>query len=145
MYIRWKNYLHKDRSRSLRAEIIESYRDCVTGEPRNRTIRYLGSFRERDFSNRKWLYLYWRLIDEKLSLLRLAPEDEQSVKAKLAERIPLPPTSLELRRNHRKSAPQLTSSANYLDKNAPNDKTDTDSPSVAELSRFLTELLERVG
>jgi hypothetical protein len=145
MYIRWKYYSHSDRSRSLRPEIVESYRDVLTREPRNRTLRYLGSFRERDISNPKVLYLYWRLIDEKLSLLRLSPKDEQSVRDRLAERIPRVVGGPPLREELWKESTRKLVNYDRPQINLTSKEGDAESPSVAELERCLTELMRRVG
>jgi len=136
MYVRWKYYLHSDKSRSLRPEIVESYRDVLTGMPRNRTIRYLGSFRERDFSNPKALHLYWRLIDEKLSLLRLSPEDEQKLRSKLVQRIPMPYVSL--------TRPPAYNTSMQPVSDAKEAETCEGLPNASKLKRFIIDLLKRV-
>jgi hypothetical protein len=90
MYLRFKKYLQSDRNYSLKVEIIESYRNVVTGEPRNRFVAYLGTINEQGCSNKVLQEKFWRGVDKRLSDLRLAASDEQLIREKLLARIPRP-------------------------------------------------------
>jgi len=90
MYLRFKKYVQSDRNYSLKVEIIESYRDEVTGEPRNRFVAYLGTIPEQDCSNKVLQEKFWRGADKKLRDICLSASDERLIREKLLARIPRP-------------------------------------------------------
>lgn len=74
---------------TLRAELVESYRDERRGgNPRNRFIAYLGSIRERDCSNPVAQAKFWRKVEAQLARLRLSADDEKAIREKVQARIP---------------------------------------------------------
>jgi hypothetical protein len=142
MYIRWKYYLRKDRSRTIRAEVVRSFRDCVKDEPRNRTVCYLGSIRECDLSDAAALLSFWQTVDRKLSMLLIPVSQEMRLKSKLAKRIPRPAGSPAMYTSlWKENMHQLASSVRHQE----TEDVDAESPSLTELGQWLTELLRRVG
>ncbi len=101
MYIRWKEkprepqwgYDANHHWRSgvahktmlLSAYLVESKR--VDGKPRQKTI-YLASIRERFLPYANHRLYFWKRVQAKLNTLNLSPEQLQTVKEKLAERVP---------------------------------------------------------
>lgn len=69
MHLQWKEYELKNRQRSLRAEIVKSYRDKVTGQPRNKAVGYLGSIRESHIKIALARRFFWWQVEAKLSRL----------------------------------------------------------------------------
>ncbi|HZH92194.1 MAG TPA: hypothetical protein VEX70_16475 [Pyrinomonadaceae bacterium] len=108
MYLRFKKYLQSDRNYSLKVEIIESYRDEVTGEPRNRFVAYFGTIKEQDCSNKVLQEKFWRGADKKLSDLHLSASDEQLIREKLLARIPRPRSWEEILSSYTKFAHKRT-------------------------------------
>jgi hypothetical protein len=98
MFVKWRKETLQDRARSvtLRAEIVKSFRDPVTTKPRSQFIAYLGSIKESYCSVPVAQERFWREVEAKLSLLHLAPEDEQNIREKLLARVPRPKSWAEI-------------------------------------------------
>lgn len=90
MYLRWKKYTADKRGSVLRAELIESYRDEVTGKPRSRYLGYLGSLQESHVSSWLTRLCFWECAEIRLARLSLSPEDKERVREMLLERVPRP-------------------------------------------------------
>lgn len=97
MYIRWRKYeLSKRRGTSLRAEIVQSFRHPVTGEPRNKFIGYLASIKANQCSEPVAQERFWQKVDTRLSEMNLTPSAEHRIKTKLLERVARPRTWAEI-------------------------------------------------
>jgi hypothetical protein len=96
MYLRFKKRLQKGSGYTLNVEIIESYRDAVTGEPRNRFVAYLGAISEQDCANKMLQEKFWRSVEVRLAALQLSAPDEQHIRDKLLERVPRPKSWQEI-------------------------------------------------
>jgi hypothetical protein len=92
MHILWRTYELADGQRSLRAELVKSYRDKVSGSPRNKIVCYLGSIRERLINNKVVSAFFWWKVEMKLSRLLLSTGEKESIRAAIGRRIP--PTGL---------------------------------------------------
>jgi hypothetical protein len=92
MYIRVKEdkLRDKERSTSLRFEVIQSYRDQVSQRPKSRLIVYLGSIRQTDLNKAPKQELFWRKVDLRLGRLSLSLLDEQNIRNNLRKRVPRP-------------------------------------------------------
>jgi hypothetical protein len=90
MYLRWKKYTTDKRGPVLRAELLESYRDEVTGKPRSRYLGYLGSIQESYVSNWLTQLCFWECAEIRLARLSLSPENKERVREMLLERVPQP-------------------------------------------------------
>lgn len=89
MFVRFGRYQLRKGGSTLRAELVESFRDPRRGgNPRNRFIAYLGSIRERDCSNPVAQAMFWRKVEAQLARLRLSTDDETMVREKVQARIP---------------------------------------------------------
>jgi hypothetical protein len=89
MFVRFCRYPLKKGGSTLRAELVESFRDPRRdGTPRNRFIAYLGSIRERDCSNPVAQAKFWRSVEARLARLHLSTDDETTVREKVQARIP---------------------------------------------------------
>lgn len=89
MFVRFSKYHVKKGGSTLRAELVESFRDPRRGgTPRNRFIAYLGSIRERACSNPVACVKFWKNFETRLARLRLSTDDETTVREKVQARIP---------------------------------------------------------
>ena len=89
MFVRFRKCELRKGGKTLRAELVESYRDERTGgNPRNRFIAYLGSIKEQDCSNPVVQMKFWRGVETRLARLRLSTDDENIVREKVQARIP---------------------------------------------------------
>ncbi len=88
MHLQWKEYELKNRHRSLRAEIVKSYRDKVSGQPRNKAIGYLGSIRESNIKHPLARRYFWWQVETKLSRLLISAADKEKIVGAISERIP---------------------------------------------------------
>jgi hypothetical protein len=98
MYIKWKKERLRDKARStvMRAQIVRSYRDPVTGRVHSQFIAYLASINENHCDVPVVQERFWREVDAKLARLALAPEDEQQLREKLLKRVPRPRSWAEI-------------------------------------------------
>ncbi len=89
MYVRWQRRRRVRRGKSsplLTAVLVESRR--VDGDPRQRTIAYLGGIREAYVDVREWEHrAFWRGVDERLDALGLDPEVRARVEASVEARV----------------------------------------------------------
>ena len=89
MYVRWQSRGRVRRGKSsplLTAVLVESRR--VDGDPRQRTIAYLGGIREAYVDVREWEHrAFWRGVDERLDALGLDPEVRARVEASVEARV----------------------------------------------------------
>lgn len=143
MKIRWKYYLRKDRSRSLRAELVRTYWDKVMQKARSQTVAYLTTIQEKHLNNPIKRELFWQAMDRKFALLLIPVREELRLRFKLAEKVPRPGKFIPVRttRRHREGPP-LESSCTSASRSRG--ETAADSPSVAELGKELSELLRRI-
>lgn len=137
--------MRKDGSRTIRAEVVRSFRDCVKDEPRNRTVCYLDSIRERDLSDAAALLSFWQTVDRKLSMLLIPVSQELLLKSKLAKRIPIPVGITSLLRIPRNELSKQFGTYNKPESDSTGEVIDAETSSVNELKSYLTELLRRVG
>ncbi len=91
MFVRWQRKKRVDRDKwgqLLCAVLVESRR--VDGEPRQRTIAYLGSIREGCIESALgWHVEFWHDVARRLDQLGdgLAPDEREKVEAALAKRV----------------------------------------------------------
>ncbi len=89
MYVKWGSRRRVRRGKSsplLTAVLVESRR--VDGDPRQRTIAYLGGIREAYVDVREWEHrAFWRGVDERLDALGLDPETRARVEASVESRV----------------------------------------------------------
>lgn len=94
MYIRWQRkplkhkYYWLPQEYSLRAEIVESKRDPITGIPRTRVIRYLAAIREKYLMAEAHQKYFWERVERCLSVLRLSAGDERNIRNLLLCKVP---------------------------------------------------------
>ena len=95
MYVRWKRRKLTRRLRdgskpgySLYAVLVKSER--INGRPRQRVVKHLGSFREKEILSVIVRDYFWRRIEAKLSKLDLDPDTRSRVEARLSQTIPRP-------------------------------------------------------
>jgi hypothetical protein len=88
MHILWRTYELKDGQRSLRAELVKSYRDKVSGNPRNKIVCYLGSMRERLISDGVVRAFFWWKVEVKLAQLLLSAGEKENIRRAISRRIP---------------------------------------------------------
>jgi hypothetical protein len=92
MYIKVRKERLRDKARStvLRFQIVRTYRDPITGNVRSEFIAYLASINAALCSVPVAQERFWREVEQKLSGLSLAPDDEQRIREKLLAKIPRP-------------------------------------------------------
>ena len=82
MYVRWQRKKRVDRYKwghLLCAVLVESHR--VDGEPRQKTVAYLGGIRESFIDERENEHrAFWRHADKRLDELALDPEARAKVR-----------------------------------------------------------------
>lgn len=90
MYVKWKEYRTNRRGVVLRAELVESFRDEVTGRPRSRYLGYLSTIQKSYASD--WLarLCFWECAEVRMANLPLSAEQKERAREKLHERIPFP-------------------------------------------------------
>ncbi len=88
MYILWRKYPLKNGELSFRAEVVKSYRDKISGEPRNKLIVYLGSIRESKINNPIAQAYFWLTANAKISRLYISTNERESIRSRfiLSER-----------------------------------------------------------
>lgn len=89
MFILWRRYSLKNGEFSLRAEIVKSYRDRKTGDPRNKLVMYLGSIRENKISNPIARAYFWLEVNTKISRLFISANEKESISSQIRKRIPI--------------------------------------------------------
>jgi hypothetical protein len=145
MKIRWKYYLRKDRSRSIRAEIVRTFWDKVMQKTRSQTVAYLTTIQEKHLNNPIKRELFWQAADRKLALLLIPVREELRLRLRLAEKVPRPGKFIPVRATHQhREGPPLESSCTSSSSSRQGE-ADAETPSVAELERCLAELMRRVG
>ena len=97
-YIKWKREQLRDKAKStvIRAQVVRSYRDKVSGQVRSEFIGYLASIREAHCDVPVAQEKFWREVDRKLSSLSLPHEDEQRLREKLLEKVARPRSWAEI-------------------------------------------------
>lgn len=90
MYVKWKEYRSYQRGVVLRAELVESFRDEVTGRPRSRYLGYLGSIQKSYVSDWFTRLCFWECAETRMARLPLSREQKELAREKLHERIPFP-------------------------------------------------------
>ncbi len=89
MFVRWQRKKRVDRynwGHLLCAVLVESHR--VDGEPRQRTVAYLGGIRESFIDERENEHrAFWRHADKRLDELALDPEARAKVEAAIDSRV----------------------------------------------------------
>ena len=88
MHLQWREYELKNRERSLRAEVVKSYRDKVSGQPRNKAIGYLGSIRESNIKYALARRYFWWQVQAKLARLLISAADKAKIVGAISERVP---------------------------------------------------------
>ena len=88
MHILWRTYELNNGQRSLRAELAKSYRDKVSGEPRNKIVCYLGSIRERLISNSVVRAYFWWRVEMKLARLLFSAAEKEGIRNAISRRVP---------------------------------------------------------
>lgn len=88
MHIFWRTYQLTDGQHSLRAELVKSYRDKVSGDPRNKIVCYLGSIRERLISNSVVRSYFWWKVEMKLARLLLSAAEKENIREAISRRVP---------------------------------------------------------
>lgn len=150
MYVRFKEYVSKDKRLAWRLEVVRPYRDPVTQIPQNETIVYLGTVREEHLKYQRALTYIWGKLDAKLAQLSLSDSDEQKVRSQLQARMPRPDnvsdTSASPPRNSFevdlkfKIEPTVLASAKQAAQPAEVDEV----PTARELQDCVNELLSRL-
>lgn len=88
MFILWRKYPLKNGEFCLRAELIKSYRDKVSGKPRNKLVRYLGSIRESKLSNPIARAYFWLGANDKISRLFITASEKENIRSQIKNRVP---------------------------------------------------------
>jgi hypothetical protein len=89
MYILWRKYPLKNGQFSLRAEVVKSYRDRISGEPRNKLVAYLGSIREKRLNNPIARAYFWLDVNTKIARLYITATEKESLRFQLKARVPI--------------------------------------------------------
>jgi hypothetical protein len=83
MFVRFGRYRLKNGGITLRAELVESYRDeRKGGNPHNRYVSYLGSIREHDCLHPVAQAKFWNSVEARLKSLCLSFETETQIREK---------------------------------------------------------------
>jgi hypothetical protein len=96
MFVRFRKYELSSGFKSYRVEVAKSYRDALSGEPRNKVVGYLGTFRD------VWSFSSYRRLDflreaeERLSKLPLTEGDKSKIRAAIERRVRRPVMTLAL-------------------------------------------------
>ena len=96
MYVRWQRRTRKQLSWHhnhaspvlLTASLVESR--PIDGKPRQHTVAYLGSIRERflgEPGERRW---FWRKVAPRLDALALSPDEREMIEASVARMVTRP-------------------------------------------------------
>jgi hypothetical protein len=101
MFVRFKESpLRNGKLKTTRAELLQSYRDKITGKPTTKVVAYLGSLREVwNFYPKECQYAvqeqFWKKADAVFAKLKtegvLTESEAARLKAKVEERCPRPP------------------------------------------------------
>lgn len=89
MFILWRKYSLKNGEFSLRAEVVKSYRDEISGEPRNKFVSYLGSIRKNRINNPIARAYFWLEVNDKISRLYISANEKESIRFQIKLRVPL--------------------------------------------------------
>lgn len=144
MYVRWKREETKRRGTVLRAELVETFRDEVTREPRSRYLAYLGSIREDQVNDRYAQLQFWKRLDRKLTSLLMPVSQEMRVKLKVSQHVPKPAGYPAMRSLFREAYLSPALEAASPESKAAAREADDVSPTMAELVREFTALLKRL-
>lgn len=88
MFILWRKYPLKNGEFSLRAELVKSYRDKSSGEPRNKLVAYLGSIRENRINNPIARAYFWLQVNDNISRLFITANEKESIRSQVGRRVP---------------------------------------------------------
>jgi hypothetical protein len=89
MYILWRKYPLKNGEVSLRAEIVKSYRDKISGEPRNKIVCYLASIREKRLNNPVAQAYFWLEVNSKIARLFVTANEKDHIRKQIRDRVPM--------------------------------------------------------
>lgn len=89
MYILWRKYPLKDGGFSLRAELVKSYRDEISGNPRNKLVSYLGSIRGNKLNNPVARAYFWLDANTKIARLYITANEKESIRSQIKTRVPM--------------------------------------------------------
>lgn len=89
MHLQWKEYKLKNRQLSLRAEIVKSYRDKVTGQPRNKAVSYLASIHESNIKYALARRYFWWQVEAKLARLLIPALEKKKIIDAIRRRVPI--------------------------------------------------------
>ncbi len=96
MFVRFRKYELSNGFKSYRVEVAKSYRDALSGEPRNKVVGYLGTFHDVwSFSSYRRLD-FWRKAEQRLSKLSLTEGDKSKIWAAIEKRVQRPVMILAL-------------------------------------------------
>jgi hypothetical protein len=98
MYVFLRENQLKDKARSvaLRVEVIQAFRDPVTGKPRNRLVLYVGSIKQHLISEPLAQERFWRIADAKIARLGLPEDDVTALRDKILKSVPRPASLSEI-------------------------------------------------
>ncbi len=89
MFILWRKYPLKNGEFSLRAEVVKSYRDKISGEPRNKLVCYLGSIKETRLNNPIARAYFWLDVNTKIARLFMSATEKESIRSQVKARVPI--------------------------------------------------------
>lgn len=86
MFVRWKRKQLKD-DRLKYAQLVKTVQ--VTGKPRQKVIKYLGSIRESHLECKDYCKQFWDKVNDNLEKLDLEERTVEQVKFKLQQTVPI--------------------------------------------------------
>lgn len=89
MFILWRKYPLRNGEFSLRAELVKSYRDEISGEPRNKFVSYLGSIRKNRINNPIARAYFWLDVNTKIARLFMSANEKESIRSQIRARVPI--------------------------------------------------------
>jgi hypothetical protein len=87
MFILWRKYPLKNGEVSLRAEVVKSYRDKISGEPRNKLVCYLGSIREKRLNSSIARAYFWLEANSRIARLFITANEKDDIRSQVRKRI----------------------------------------------------------
>jgi hypothetical protein len=89
MFILWRKYPLKNGEFSLRAEVVKSYRDKISGETRNKLVCYLGSIKEKRVNNPIARAYFWLDVNTRIARLFITANEKESIRLQIKARVPV--------------------------------------------------------
>jgi hypothetical protein len=90
MYVRWRRVKLKSGDVSLRADVLQAYRNPMSGGPTSSLVACLGSIRTSNLKNPVLRELFWMGIENKLRCLDLPQHEERKIRESINRSVSRP-------------------------------------------------------